>query len=98
MSLRSRAARQMNYCARITTEPAAAKEVRVFGLGSFFLRRFRARFETAFAEMRQVRLAHLRRSAAFTALHALALGGGDSGMWPPKPAPVSSPLGISRST
>ena len=76
MSRRSRAAREMNYCARITTEPAAAKEVRVFGLGSFFLRRFRARFETAFAEMRQVRLAHLRMSAAFTALHALALGGG----------------------
>ena len=76
MSRRSRAAREMNYCTRITTEPAAAKEVRVFGLGSFFLRRFRARFETAFAEMRQVRLAHLRMSAAFTALHALALGGG----------------------
>ena len=76
MSRRSRAAREMNYCVRITTEPAAAKEVRVFGLGSFFLRRFRARFETAFAEMRQVRLAHLRMSAAFTALHALALAGG----------------------
>ncbi len=76
MSRRSRAAREMNYCARITTEPAAAKEVRVFGLGSFFLRRFQARFETAFAEMRQVRLAHLRLSAAFTALHALALAGG----------------------
>ena len=76
MARRSRAAREMNYCARITTEPAAAKEVRVFGLGSFFLRRFRARFETAFAEMRQVRLVHLRMSAAFTALHALALGGG----------------------
>ena len=76
MSRRARAAREMNYCVRITTEPAAAKEVRVFGLGSFFLRRFRARFETAFAEMRQVRLAHLRMSAAFTALHALALAGG----------------------
>ena len=76
MSRRSRAAREMNYCVRITTEPAAAKEVRVFGLGSFFLRRFRARFKTAFAEMRQVRLAHLRMSAAFTALHALALAGG----------------------
>ena len=76
MSRRSRAAREMNYCVRITTEPAAAKEVRVFGLGSFFLQRFRRRFATAFAQMRQVRLAHLRMSAAFTALHALALAGG----------------------
>ena len=73
---RSRAAREMNYCARITTEPTAAKEIRVFGLGDFFLRRFRSRFATAYQEMRQVRLSHLRVSAAFTALHALALAGG----------------------
>ena len=76
MARRSRAAREMNYCARITTEPAAAKEIRIFGLGSFFLQRFRARFATAFAEMKQVRLAHLRVSAAFTVLHSLALAGG----------------------
>ncbi len=73
---RSRAAREMRYCARITTEPAAAKEIRVFGLGGFFLRRFRSRFATAYEEMRRVRLTHLRASAAFTALHALALAGG----------------------
>ena len=73
---RSRAAREMNYCARITTEPAAAKEIRVFGLGDFFLRRFRSRFATAYEEMRLVRLKYLRASAAFTALHALALAGG----------------------
>ena len=73
---RSRAAREMRYCARITTEPAAAKEIRVFGLGGFFLSRFRSRFATAYAEMRRVRLTHLRASAAFTALHALALAGG----------------------
>ncbi len=73
---RSRAAREMNYCARVTTEPAAAKEIRVFGLGDFFLRRFRSRFVTAYAEMRRIRMSHLRVSAAFTALHALALAGG----------------------
>ena len=73
---RSRAAREMNYCARVTTEPAAAKEIRVFNLGDFFLRRFRSRFHTAFAEMSRIRLSHLRISAAFTALHALALAGG----------------------
>ena len=73
---RSRAAREMNYCARITTEPAAAKELRVFGLGDFFLSRFRSRFAKAYEEMRRVRLTYLRTSSAFTALHALALAGG----------------------
>lgn len=73
---RSRAAREMRYCARITTEPAAAKEIRVFGLGDFFLGRFRSRFAKAYEEMRRIRLSHLRVSAAFTALHALALAGG----------------------
>ena len=73
---RSRAAREMRYCARITTEPAAAKEIRVFGLGDFFLGRFRSRFAKAYEEMRRVRLSHLRVSAAFTGLHALALAGG----------------------
>ncbi len=76
MARHSRAAREMDYCARITTEPVAAKEVRVFGLGDFFLGRFRARFEAAFSEISRIRLAHLRLSALFTGLHALALGGG----------------------
>ena len=73
---RSRAAREMNYCARVTTEPAAAKEIRVFCLGDFFLRRFRSRFAKAYEEMSRIRMSHLRVSAAFTALHALALAGG----------------------
>ncbi len=73
---RSRAAREMNYCARVTTDPAAAKEIRVFGLGDFFLRRFRSRFATAYEEMSRIRKSHLRVSAWFTALHALALAGG----------------------
>jgi ATP-binding cassette subfamily B protein len=76
MAQRSRAAREMDYCARVTTDPAAAKEVRVFGVGPFFRRRFRERFTAAFAEMHQLRLSHLRTSAAFGALHALALAGG----------------------
>ncbi len=43
LARRARAAREMDYCARVTTEPDAAKEIRVFGLGEFFLRRFRDR-------------------------------------------------------
>jgi ATP-binding cassette subfamily B protein len=72
----SRAAREMDYCARITTEAAGAKEVRVFGLGDFFLGRFRERFEEAFSAVSRIRMRQLRVSACFGALHALALAGG----------------------
>lgn len=75
MVKRSRAAREMDYCARIVTEPAAAKEVRAFGLGIFFLHRFRERFDMALSEVRRLRLRELRLSAAFGGLHAFALVG-----------------------
>ena len=76
MTRRSRAAREMDYCARITTEPRAAKEVRVFGLGDFFLSRFQDRFQEAFSEVSGIRLSQLRASAIFVGLHALAMVGG----------------------
>ena len=72
----SRAAREMDYCARVTTEPAAAKEVRVFGLGALFLQRFNHRFEAACKEVTALRLHHLRMSSLFDFIHALALGVG----------------------
>ena len=72
----SRPAREMDYCARITTEPAAAKELRVFNLGGFFLQRFQDRFKAAFAEINALRFRELRIFSSFTALHVLALVGG----------------------
>jgi len=78
MVRRSRAAREMDYCLHVTTEPAAAKEVRAFGLGTFFLHRFHDRSHAALREVEQLRLHELRHSAAFGALQALALG---SGFW-----------------
>jgi len=76
MTERSRAAREMDYCTRITTEPAAAKEVRVFGLGNFFLQRFRDHSRAALSEVNQLRLKQLCQSALFGSLHALTLAGG----------------------
>ena len=76
MKEQSRPAREMDYCARVTTEPAAAKEVRVFGLGDFFWQRFRERFAVALAEVNRIRLAGLRFSTVFSGLYALALAGG----------------------
>lgn len=72
----SRAAREMEYCAQVTTNPQSAKEVRVFGLGGFFLRRFEERRWQALRELDRVRLAYLRSNGFFGALYAIALGGG----------------------
>ena len=76
MARQSRPAREMDYCAAVTTEPAAAKEVRVFGLGGFFLQRFRERRDAALAEMTRVRLAQLKMSTVFSGAYALVLAGG----------------------
>lgn len=72
---RSRAAREMDYCVQVTTEPGMAKEVRVFGLGDFFLRRLRQRFGEAIREMTRVRLRFLWLGVLFAGLYALAVGG-----------------------
>ncbi|HKV84055.1 MAG TPA: ABC transporter ATP-binding protein, partial [Ktedonobacterales bacterium] len=76
MAERSRTAREMDYCAHIVTEPEAAKEVRLFGLGDFFLRRFEERSERGLAEINRARLLQLRLSLLCGLLYALALGGG----------------------
>lgn len=75
MVRRSRAARVMDYCLRITTEPDAAKEVRVFGLGNFFRERFKSYCATALLEVSRVRLAELRWAALFGSIYALTLAG-----------------------
>jgi ATP-binding cassette subfamily B protein len=76
MALRSRAAREMDYCVQVTTEPGAAKEVRVFGLGGYFLERFHRRSQVALAEVGRLRLHELRLLAALGAAHAAALAAG----------------------
>ena len=76
VSEQSRAAREMEYYTEVTTDPQSVKEVRVFGLGDFFLQRFEERRGQAYRELNRVRLAHLRNSGFFGALYALALGGG----------------------
>lgn len=74
----SRAAREMDYAVRVVTEPAAAKEVRVFGLGPFFLARFHERFTVARDEVKTIRLTFLYRTLACGALYAVSLG---AGLW-----------------
>ena len=73
---RNRLEREMDYCIEVATQPDAAKEVRVFGLGDFLVRRFRQRSELVFADTTRLHLVHLRTSALFGGLSALALAGG----------------------
>ncbi len=72
----SRAAREMDYCLRVVTEPSSAKELRVFGLGEYFLGRFRDRSWRALKEMTSIRLRQLSLSFGLNILYALAVGGG----------------------
>ena len=76
MRHRTRAMREMHYCAQVTTQSDAAKEVRIFGLGDFFLGRFRRRSALVLADVTRLRLVHLRKSALLSGLSALALAGG----------------------
>jgi ATP-binding cassette, subfamily B, bacterial len=73
---RSRAVREADYCARVTTQPDTAKEVRVLGLGRFFERRFRDRYAASLVELAHLRLARLRLSALFDAIYVLVLAAG----------------------
>ena len=72
----SHAAREMEYYTHVTTDPQSAKEVRVFGLGGFFIERFEQRRSRALRQLNVARLAHLRNNGFFGAAYALALGGG----------------------
>ena len=76
MRNRTRAMREMQYCTQVTTQPDAAKEVRIFGLGNFFFGRFRRRSALVLADVTRLHLVHLRKSALFSGLSALALAGG----------------------
>ena len=72
----SHAAREMEYYTQVTTDPQSAKEVRVFGLGGFFLQRVEERRTQALRKLNGLRLMHLRNTGFFGAVYALALGGG----------------------
>jgi ATP-binding cassette, subfamily B, bacterial len=72
----SRAAREADYCVRLATEPALAREVRVLGLADWVLGRYRERSRAALAEVSRERTRGLRTAALFGVLHALVLAGG----------------------
>ena len=67
MIRQARPAREMDYCGRLATHPTSAKEVRVFGLGGFLVRRFQVQFAAALGEMGRIRFAQLRVTAALGA-------------------------------
>ena len=75
MAEHSRAAREMGDAVRVVTDPGTAKEVRVFGLGDFFLGRFLDRYRTAIGEMQPLRLRMLRSTVLLTIPLALSLAG-----------------------
>ena len=72
----SRTAREMEYYARLATEPAPAKEVRIFGLGDFVLERFRERFAAASRELMSVRSRALGVQLVVTGLYVVGVAGG----------------------
>jgi ATP-binding cassette, subfamily B, bacterial len=76
MTYLSRTAREMEYYARLTTEPAPAKEVRIFGLGDFFLQRFRERFAAASRELAGVRSRALGLQIILIGPYILGVAGG----------------------
>jgi len=76
MDSHSRTAREMDYCMRLTTNPISAKEVRVFGTGDYFLRRFEVLRDRALGEAAGVRLRLLGLSLSLVLLDAAALAGG----------------------
>jgi len=71
----SRVAREMEYYTRLALEPTVAHEVRVFGLGDFFLQRFRERRGKAMAEGQRLRLREFVQTLAFSAITVLVLAG-----------------------
>jgi ATP-binding cassette subfamily B protein len=76
MVRRSRPAREMDYCVRMATDPAGAKEVRAFGIGPFFHARFRERALAAVKEMRAVRLKGARTTILWALAHGAVVAGG----------------------
>lgn len=67
--------RRMDYYLRVLSSAEFAKEVRLFGLGDFFLARYRNTFERAHDELVKMRR-HEQRVGTFQALlHAVITGG-----------------------
>lgn len=69
----SRVTREMDYCMTAASEPQLAKEVRAFGLGDFFLRRFDSRSNRSLAELARMRVRSSRWSVLAALGYALAV-------------------------
>jgi len=76
MTERTEAARMMAYCASVTTEAAAAKEVLAFGAGPWFRARWRRLADQAVAEMERLRAEGMRATMALVLLSGLVLAAG----------------------
>lgn len=76
MVRRSRAGREMDYCVRMATDPTGAKEVRAFGIGSFFHVRFSERALAALKEMQVLRMKGARTTIAWALAHGAVVAGG----------------------
>ena len=71
-------ARMLRYLARLVTGDETAKELRLYGLGSHFIRRYRSTFERMFGEM----LPHVRRfSTRAPLVNLLVLGGASEAVY-----------------
>lgn len=70
MKSQARIARELDYCMSVATQPQLAKEVRAFGLGDFFVRRFDGLSGRALGELLVMRL----RSSRSAVLGALGYG------------------------
>lgn len=72
--------RWMSYCARVLFSAEFAKEVRLFGLGDFFLTRYRQTFERAHDELVRLRRHEQRGTTLYGLLDACVTGGAYAGI------------------
>jgi ATP-binding cassette, subfamily B, bacterial len=75
LSGRSPHYRWMTYCARVLLQAEFAKEVRLFGLGRFFLDLYRRTFERAHDELVKIRQREQRGGTLYSLLNAAVTGG-----------------------
>ncbi len=87
---RSESARMMAYCASLATDAGAAKELLVYGVGPWFVARWRRLAGAALTEMARVRRAGLRLALAIVGGNGIALALGF--------AYIASQVGSSRLT
>ena len=67
--------RHMNYYRSLLASKEHAKEIRLFGLGEFFLGRYVEKFDNYFRQHHRLRFAQWRRSTALAALAAVGTAG-----------------------